>query len=441
MLHAHVQTALAAKLESSKNADCYRSRSGDCRLRFDLFKSEALLRRLSAPVPLSKALRHGKSLARGLILPHPAQGCRAISNDEPLVVAGMFCTGSGLGRAAQGCYKALQSEGLSPIAVDLSEMFHQVDSEAGVPLAPFPVSKRGTVILFANPPEVERALMGLGLRRWHAWNIIGAWVWELPIAPAAWQRQAVMMSEIWAPSRYAAAAFSPQYDRPVKVVPHHVPVSADTAKPKASHLPLRILAIADARSSLERKNLLTAIRMFRAAFDSDERVELIAKCRNLSLFPAHAAKLKAAAHGDARIHLLDQTLDAAGQDALIQSADILLSPHRSEGFGLNLAEAMAAGKCVIATGWSGNVDFMPEGAATLLPFTLVPVVDSTGVYLPEENAMWAEPEFEAGIAALKALAADAEMRSRMGERARAAISELLGTRQIRNALLHVSQRS
>ncbi|MEQ9506367.1 MAG: glycosyltransferase [Hyphomonas sp.] len=381
---------------------------------------------------VAAAIQYGKALARGLILPRPGPAPRPAASGEPLVVAGMFRTGSGLGRAAQRCFEALQQEGAAPVAVDLSELFHQADLAPSVPLQPFPQTKRGTLILFANPPEVERALMGLGLRRWHDWHIIGAWVWELTVAPAEWQRQANMVSEIWAPSRFVADAFEARYDRPVRIVPHHVPVPADP--PPRHNAKLQVLTIADARSSLERKNPVVAVEMFRAAFPADYPAELTVKCRNLALFPEHAARLHKAIGGDTRIRLADTTLTDAEQAALLDSADILLSPHRSEGFGMNLAEAMAAGKCVIATGWSGNLAFMDETAAIPLPYSLVPVNDPASIYTPEPGTLWAEPDFAAGVAALQALAADPERRRTLGAKARQLVSEQLGTGIFREAL-------
>jgi glycosyltransferase involved in cell wall biosynthesis len=281
---------------------------------------------------------------------------------------------------------------------------------------------------------MERALLGLGLRRWHHWHIIGAWVWELSIAPKAWRRQAELVSEIWAPSQFVARTFSARYDKPVRIVPHHVPIVSREKGLKATSQKLTILSIADARSSLERKNPHAAIRMFRAAFDQDAHVELIVKCRNLSLFPKEASELRGAIAGDPRIQLHDETLDHKKQADLVESADIFLSPHRSEGFGLNLAEAMAAGKCVIATGWSGNMDFMSDETAELLPYKLVPTLDASGVYIPEPGACWAEPDFDAGVVALKSLLANPNRRASIGARAQATIANSLGARKIVEAM-------
>ena len=44
--------------------------------------------------------------------------------------------------------------------------------------------------------------------------------------------------------------------------------------------------------------------------------------------------------------------------SLMASVDCFVSLHRSEGFGLGMAQSMYLGKPVIATGYSGNMDFM-----------------------------------------------------------------------------------
>ena len=117
-----------------------------------------------------------KAAIRSAILPHPTSRRSLAPKGGQLIVAGMFSTGNGLGRAAQGCYPALVREGFDPVAADLSALFGQSDVEPCVPLGLLEPASGGTLILYANPPEVERALMGLGLRRWHDWHIIGAWL-------------------------------------------------------------------------------------------------------------------------------------------------------------------------------------------------------------------------------------------------------------------------
>lgn len=391
-----------------------------------------------------QVLEQMKAFVRTLVLPSPRDENRPSLTLAPLVIAGMFRTGNGLGRAARCCHEALCAEGLAPVAVDISRFLDQADISPSVPLVEFPSSRQGTLILFANPPELEQCLWKLGLRRWHNWRIVGAWAWESCLAPTSWTRQACFISEIWAPSQFCADAFG-VYGKPVHNVPHFIGPEAESlpsdelgaARMSASDwasLPLQILTLADARSSLERKNPLAAVKMFRAAFPGNEPARLIVKCRALGLYPDYAAKLHAAIDGDQRIRVLDQTLSDAEQARLLAQADIILSPHRSEGFGLSLAEAMAKGKCVVATGWSGNLEFMNDICAMLLPYTLVPLADSTKVYASLPGAVWADPDFDAGVQILIDLASSPAKRAAIGANARRAIAERLGSRSYRNAL-------
>ena len=366
------------------------------------------------------------------MLPRPAAGMPPLPEGAPLVVAGMFRTGNGVGRAAVSCLEALQREGFNPVNVDLSARFNQADLETHLPLAAFPGGAQGTLILVANPPEVPAALKSLGLRRWHNWRIIASWVWELPVAPEAWRSAEKFVSEIWVPSRFVADAFAGRFDRPVKVVPHFTALTA--LSPASVNETLSILTLADARSSLERKNPLASVRMFKAAFGESPQAELTIKCRNLDLYPDYAAELLQSIGGDPRIHLIRETLHADAHAELLQACDVLLSPHRAEGFGVPLAEAMALGKYVIATGWSGNTDFMDAGCAVLLPGKLIPAVDSTGVYAPIPGAVWAEPDFEAGVEALRAAASTPERRHAFRAAGPAAVAARLGSRAYLDAI-------
>lgn len=389
-------------------------------------------------VKVAGAIQSSKAALRAMMLPRPQPDSLHDALDGPVIVAGMFRTGNGLGRAARACFEALQAEGMNPVAVDLSSILRQVDLETSIPLETLVQKNRGTLIVFSNPPELERALLCLGLRRWHNWRIIGAWAWELPSAPRAWQRQTRFVSEIWAPSQFVAKAFEARYNRPVRVVPHFVPPAeqenSDQGTGDNVH-PVRVLTLADARSSLVRKNPAAAVRMFRAAFPGTAPAELVVKCRNLSLFPAYASELREAVNGDTRIRILDETLSEADHHALLNRSNIVLSAHRSEGFGLHLAEAMAQGKSVVATGWSGNLEFMSETSSMLLPYTLRPVVDRTGVYASDPDMTWADAEFDAAVEALRKLGEDTDLRERLGRAARAAISTRLGSAAYREALV------
>lgn len=333
----------------------------------------------------------------------------------PLVVAGFFRTASGVGQSARACVAGLRRHGVDPLCVDVSAAFGQVDLDPGLALAPMPRGAGGVLILHANAPETERALFELGLWRGRGWRVIGYWAWELDVAPPGWAAAARHLAEVWTPSAFVAGAFRESVSRPVKVVPHYVEVPPPPPPPRGGATVC--LAMADGRSSFHRKNLLGAVAAFRRAAAARDDVRLIVKTRNLREYPEDAAALAAATGGDPRIETLDRSLPASEQKALIAAADIVVSLHRSEGFGLVLAEAMAAGKAVVATAWSGNMDFTDADVAMMVPARRVAADDPSGVYA-QGGGRWAEPDLDAAAAMLSRLFDDPGLRERLGRKAR-----------------------
>jgi glycosyltransferase involved in cell wall biosynthesis len=116
---------------------------------------------------------------------------------------------------------------------------------------------------------------------------------------------------------------------------------------------------------------------------------------------------------------------------LTNVSDIVLSLHRSEGFGLGLAEAMLLRKPVIATGWSGNMTFMNKESAALVDYRLIPAHDRRDVYF---GASWADPDQAVAAAHLRRLADDASARTALGARGEIEATERLGTGQLVAAL-------
>lgn len=355
----------------------------------------------------------------------------------PLIVAGTFRTSNGIGRAAVGCYHALKELGLNPIAVDLSEGFNQVDQHSPIPLHPPHVSHRGTAIIYANPPELERALMLLKIRRWHNWRIIGAWVWELPISPIEWQPQVDLVSEIWAPSTFVQNAFESAYAARVKRVPHFVKLDQTACIARAETIskkqPFEVLALADGRSSFYRKNILAAVDVFKRAFSSNEPAQLTIKTRNLSLFSEFETRLRQETDADSRIKIIDQSMSYPNLLSLIAKNHVLLSTHRAEGFGITLAEAMSLGTIAVATNWSGNTDFMNENNSVPLPYSLNQVIDPSQVYA-RNSAHWANVDIDQAARLLRRLWLSADLRNSLSEKAKADILSALSARNYGDAL-------
>ena len=97
---------------------------------------------------------------------------------------------------------------------------------------------------------------------------------------------------------------------------------------------------------------------------------------------------------DQRISVVSKKLSDEETWAMINSADIVLSAHRAEGFGLHLAEGMLLGKLVVATDWSGNTDFMTSNNSLPIATKFTPISDEYGVYDTHGNQKWAEPDIK-----------------------------------------------
>lgn len=118
--------------------------------------------------------------------------------------------------------------------------------------------------------------------------------------------------------------------------------------------------------------------------------------------------------GATNITLIDRVMSFREIDALYAGSDVVVSLHRSEGFGLAIAEAMCHGLPVIATDWSGNVDFVTAQTGIPVPFRLVAAEDPQGTYHhPDMN--WAEADVEAAALALRRLREDRQLASRLGQ--------------------------
>ena len=330
----------------------------------------------------------------------------------PVIVSGLFDEPSGVGRAADLTREAIAQAGYAPTAVGLRPLL--ASDPSGLPRTP-----GGAWIIHCNPDEAARVLARTDAALWLGRRRIGYWAWELERAPAHWADAARLFHEIWAPSRFVADALQASgVTTPVRVMPHPVSLLAKPATRARKRWGfaeghLAVLAMGDLLSSATRKNLLGAIDIYRRAFPEPGNASLTVKA--MSADPAFVEQARAHAGGRADIRFVRDALPSADLLSLMASADVLLSPHRSEGFGLTLAEAMLQGTPALATGWSGNMDFMRGLADLLIGYTLTPVQDQSGVYRAA-GQRWAEPDIADAAAKLKRLAGSPDLRASLAAR-------------------------
>ena len=122
--------------------------------------------------------------------------------------------------------------------------------------------------------------------------------------------------------------------------------------------------------------------------------------------PESLAQLERAAAARDDIEVIDRFLPVAEKNALLARADAYVSLHRAEGFGLSLAEAMLLGKPAIATGYSGNLQFMTPANSWLVGYELTPVGEGVEIYPPD--ALWAEPDLDHAAALMREVRAGGE---------------------------------
>lgn len=333
-------------------------------------------------------------------------------------LAGYARAEMGVGESVRAAAKALRAAGLETAlyGVEAHPKYRASDLSAGNLAAslPFPVT-----VLYVNADQTAAVLTELGARLASTRYRIGVWAWELEEFPERWAGAFELLDEVWAPSEFCRAAVAAVSPKPVLRFPHAIeplpPASFSRQALGLSEASFTALYVFDAMSVVARKNPLAAVAAFRRAFTPGDDASLILKVSHAEAAPEAIAELKAACSG-ARITVIDRVMDRGELSSLMQHADVILSLHRSEGFGLTLAEAMSAGKTVICTGYSGNMDFTLPGSALLVDYTLVAVGEGNEPY--DAAAVWAEPDVEHAAALLRQAWMDPAMRARIGEEAR-----------------------
>lgn len=348
----------------------------------------------------------------GALAPRP----RSTPPASPAIsVAGYFRAQNGLGEGARRLADMFDAIGLPALRVDLTGALRQGPPGPTPSLATGP----GTLLLHVNGPLLPWSLLVLGRSRLRSKRIVAFWNWELQVLPQEWGPTARHVHAIWAPSRHTAMAISAATGCTVPVVPYHVPepdpaplLRDDFGLPATAFVSL---AIFDAASGIERKNPLGAIAAHQRAFgDSPDHV-LVLKTQNGAHGGRAWRQARAAAAALPNVRVIDRELPRRDLWALMALADVVVSLHRAEGVGLHLAEAMRLGKPVLATAWSGNMDFMDAGSAALVPCRLVPPRDERRVYAIR-GALWAEPDLDEAARLLRRLAGDPGWRRALGAR-------------------------
>ena len=250
-------------------------------------------------------------------------------------------------------------------------------------------------VFFINADQLPIARHVLGRNAFAGRHNVGFWVWELERFPRDWRSAFRLVDEIWCPTEFVRTAIAAATDKPVlrmpKAIEFDVPVGMDRACFGLPADEFVFLFSFDFNSFIARKNPEAVIAAFRRAFaDGTRGVRLLIKSTNGERCRDRLDALQSDVADDPRIEVRDAFLTREEMFGLQNVADCYVSLHRSEGYGLGMAESMYLGKPVIATRYSGNLDFMDDDNSLLVDFSMIPL--RYGDYPYWKGQSWADAD-------------------------------------------------
>ena len=306
-------------------------------------------------------------------------------------ILGYFGYTSGLRRSVESITQSIRSCGLG---VSLRNIWQDSGDE------PRHAEFRGlefydTTIIHIQPQayfDVSYERAGLHPRNPQTYRI-GYWYWEIEDLPEPWIAHAAQLDELWVATEFISNAARQRLDVPVFHMMPGIELPRFAKRPRADlGLPEHkfiFLFVFSMMSVMERKNPLGLIQAYRKAFGSDNRTLLVIKTTFGDAHPHLLTQLHAVAAADSGVLIIDAVYSQEDILSLISAADCYVSLHRSEGWGLTMAEAMLLGKPTIATGYSGNMDFMKSTNSLLVDYNLVPLERNYPPYT--KGSRWANP--------------------------------------------------
>jgi glycosyltransferase involved in cell wall biosynthesis len=336
----------------------------------------------------------------------------------------------GRGEDARSLARAL---GTLHVPFELMDIYGMPTSDAGLKQEfSGRLVDRGTgdvCVLVINGDEVEPALERMGDRLPRGLRVVWP-AWELSVYPKPWARLLEQFDEVWVYSRFVQDALAPAVRRPVRVMsPGNGVILPWLAGRRHFAIPetaFVFLFAFDFRAYLDRKNPAAVLDAFVSLVRKRpvEDVALVVKCSGGEARPQAREEFlalveQARADCGRSVQLVEGELDDAEVKNLVRECDCFVSLHRSEGFGRLLAEAMLLGKPVIATNYSGNLEFMNESNSCLVGQRLVPVAE--GAYPYWAGQVWAEPDVENATWWMEKLVGDWRLCRTLGQAGRAEI--------------------
>jgi glycosyltransferase involved in cell wall biosynthesis len=357
-------------------------------------------------------------------------------------LAGYLRSEKGVGEAGRAAVRALEAASIPFALNDIVDSGSINAEEGSIKFSednPYSVN-----LVHINADQIPNFASQKGESYFKGRYNIGCWFWELSQFPEDWYSSFDFFNELWAPTSFIQDALSRVSPIPVVKMPlalspkleviEHL-TRADFGLPEDSFI---VLAILDFASVMERKNPIGLIEAFRLAFGTKNEATLILKVAHSEQYPSEAEALKRACATN-NVRIIDRILSRQEMNTLLYLCDCYASLHRSEGYGLPIAEAMTLGKPVVVTAYSGNMDFTNPANSFLVKYKLTEIDRDYGSY--RKGWVWADPDLDHAAELMRSVYENTDLTTAIGNRARENIQQLLHPKvvaqQLRERLVRI----
>lgn len=382
--------------------------------------------RYYAQYPMAAAFRPFLRMWRS-VRRRQAIGGTSVSAELPLGinVAGFIQGEYGIGDSSRAFCKVVEATGLPSAFVNITGNRHRHADRSIARLSrknPYRVN-----LMTFSFDYARRFSRNMGKKFFRDRYNVALWYWELEQFPATFHSNFDYYDEIWTVTEFCRSSFASVSPIPVHKVPY--PLSVSSPDPNLTRAALGlpdnaflVLFTFDFCSEIERKNPIGLIRAFKSAFRPDEKAFLVLKSINSHRRPEDLAVIERELEG-VNVIRIERSLPGAEMSALYAACDTYASLHRSEGLGLGMAQAMALGKPVVATGYSGNLEFMNPDNSRLVSHGMSEIQKDSGPY--RAGMQWAEPDVQCAAQHLRWIFENREASLELGRRAAREIRESL----------------
>jgi glycosyltransferase involved in cell wall biosynthesis len=358
-----------------------------------------------------------------------------MSKSAEVVLIGHPFSPIGRGEDIRSTYKALDSIGVKSKVLDIYGLQLPENSRLHDSIVRDQTERFGDINIFhINADEVSQTLNHLNNSKLSTGHNIIYPAWELERYPEQWLPELNRFDEIWAPSRFIFSSLKGRISKPLSHMSFACEVSLDRYYERdffeINNEKYVFLFSFDFRSFLSRKNPFAVLTSFEKLLNKldPNLVMLVIKTHggdfSSPIYLDFCKKIQKIGN----IKWIDRALSDLEMRNLIRVCDCYVSLHRSEGFGRGMAEAMYLGKPVIATGYSGNLDFMDNQNSLLVNYGMIDL--KNGDYPGWEGQKWANPDIEHSTNLMFKVSNDVPYGMNIGKNAAISVKQKVGYKSV-----------